>query len=171
MGARTSKPKKQNSDTNQSSVTAHHTDTSSTKTFDIRSTVGPSGLYYYYPIGPTKEVRTPPKLSRHHQNVKSSMENLREMAEELEEKMMIANILREENLRSKGKAARDFEERYARVMERKALLTEGKIQKVQDKMVLDEVRLLNRPKMNKPRLMSHSIPHLSKTGTNSETQL
>lgn len=102
MGARTSKPKKQNSDTNQSSVTAHHTDTSSTKTFNRRNTVGPSGLYYYYPLGPTKEVRTPPKLSRHHQNVKNSKENLREMAEELEEKMMIANILREENLRSKG---------------------------------------------------------------------
>lgn len=69
-----------------------------------------------------------------------------------------------------GKAARDFEERYARVMERKALLTEEKIQKVQDKMVLDEVRLLNRPRMNKPRLMSHSIPQLSKIGSNTDTQ-
>ena len=69
-----------------------------------------------------------------------------------------------------GKAARDFEERHARVMERKALLTEEKIQKVQDKMVLDEVRLLNRPRMSKPRLMSHSIPHLSKIRSNTDTQ-
>ncbi|XP_052077186.1 uncharacterized protein LOC127715186 [Mytilus californianus] len=162
MGARTSKLNKKTSNTNQSDVATHDI------TFDRRPTVGQSGLYYYYPLGPTKEVKTPPKLSRH-QNVKNSAENLKEMAEELEEKMMIANILREENLRSKGKAARDFTERQARVKERKAQMTEEKIQKIQDKMVLDEVRLLNRPKMNKPRIRSHSIPHLSKIGTNTKT--
>ena len=70
----------------------------------VEANVGKSGLYYYLQLDPAKEMKRRPKILSSYSNhaFKSSTENLQELADDLEEKMFIANILREENLRAKG---------------------------------------------------------------------
>jgi hypothetical protein len=68
-----------------------------------------ASLCYFVHLDSTKEPKAPPKLSRLHQNTRSSIEDISEltmMADSLEEKQFIATILREENLYVKGKCWR-----------------------------------------------------------------